>query len=129
MKSRGKNKPGKHSEHFSCSAHKAALRDYCNFMKISCHVDVLFDQANREKSIQIQHEREYNKQVIKIFMDTARTLARQGLAFRGDGDDKNGTFIQIVELLSRHCNVIKTWLDNKSMRPHHVTYLGSRSQN
>ncbi|KAL4098192.1 hypothetical protein QTP88_022840 [Uroleucon formosanum] len=129
MKSRGKNKPGKLFEHFSCSAHKAALRDYCNFMKTSCHIDVLFDQANREKSIQIQHEREYNKQVIKILMDTTRTLARQGLAFRGDGDDKNGNFIQIVELLSRHCNVIKTWLDNKSMRPYHVTYLGSRSQN
>ncbi|KAL4083558.1 hypothetical protein QTP88_028874 [Uroleucon formosanum] len=129
MKSRGKNKPGKLSEHFSCSAHKAALRDYCNFMKTSCHIDVLFDQANREKSIQIQHKREYNKQVIKILMDTTRTLARQGLAFRGDGDDKNGNFIQIVELLSRHCNVIKTWLDNKSMRPYHVTYLGSRSQN
>lgn len=129
MKSRGKNKPGKLSEHFSCSAHKAALRDYCNFMKTSCHIDVLFDQENREKSIQIQHEREYNKQVIKILMDTARTLARQGLAFRGDSDDKNGNFIQIVELLSRHCGIIKTWLDNKPMRPYHVTYLGSKSQN
>jgi N-glycosylase/DNA lyase len=51
MKSMGKNKPWKLSEHFSCSAHKAALRDYRNFMKTSCHIDVLFDQFNREKSI------------------------------------------------------------------------------
>ncbi|KAL4119484.1 hypothetical protein QTP88_012291 [Uroleucon formosanum] len=76
MKRRGKNKPVKLSEHFSCSALKAALRDYCNFIKTSCHIDILFDQSNREKSIQIQHEHEYNKQVIKIFMDTAYTLAR-----------------------------------------------------
>lgn len=81
MKRRGKNKSIKLSEHFSCSAHKAALRDYFNFMKTSCHIDILFDQSNREKSIQIQHEHKYNKQVIKILMDTARTLARQGLAF------------------------------------------------
>lgn len=34
-----------------------------------------------------------------------------------------------MKLLSRHCNVIKTLLDYKSMRPYHVTYLGSGSQN
>jgi len=61
------------SEHLSCSAHKAALKDYCNFMKTTCHINVLFDQENREKCIQIQHEREYNKQVIKILMNIART--------------------------------------------------------
>lgn len=129
MKSRGKNKPGKLSEHFSCSSHKAALRDYCNFMKTDCHIDVLFNQANREKCMQIQHEREYNKQVIKILIDITRTLARQELAFRGDGDDKNGNFNQIVQLFSRHNCLIKKWLDDKSMRPYHVTYLSSRSQN
>ncbi|KAL4130596.1 hypothetical protein QTP88_008017 [Uroleucon formosanum] len=110
MKRRGKNKPVKLSEHFSCSAFKAALRDYCNFIKTSCHIDILFDQSNREKSIQIQHEHEYNKQVITIFMDTAHTLAGRGWHLR-------------------HCNVIRTWLENKSMRPYHVTYLGSGSQN
>lgn len=74
MKSRGKNKPGKLSEHFACLSHKTALQDYCNFMKKSSHIDVLFDQENRTLSIQIQHKREFNKQVIKILMDTARIL-------------------------------------------------------
>jgi len=57
-----------------------------------------------------------------------RTLARQGLAF-GNGDNKNGNFNQIVELISSHCSIMKKWFDDKSMRPYHVTYLGSRSQN
>lgn len=30
---------------------KTVLRYYCNFMKTSCHTDVLFDQANQENFI------------------------------------------------------------------------------
>lgn len=49
-------------------------------------------------------------------MNMARILVRQGLAFRGDGDDKNGKFIKTVELLPIHCSIMKKWLDDKSMR-------------
>lgn len=61
MKSRGKNKSGRLSEHFSSSDHKIALKDYSSFMEKSCYIDVLLDPANREKCIKIQPKSKYNK--------------------------------------------------------------------
>jgi hypothetical protein len=37
-----------------------------------------------------------------MLFDIARTLARQGLAFRGVGNENGGNFMQLVKLLSRH---------------------------
>ena len=63
----------------------------------------------------------------------ARTLGRQGLAFRSHKEKENESqdcnFYQIVLLLSRHNAIIKRWLSDKNMSTHHVTYLGCQSQN
>ena len=50
-----------------------------------------------------------NTEVITILLDVARTLVRQGLAFRDDDDDgdKEGNFHQITRLVSRHNFLIK----------------------
>ena len=58
----------------------------------------------------------------------AKTLARNGLAFRGNDDDENGNFRQIVYLLARHNSVMKSWLDGRDFRKHKTTYLSPRSQ-
>jgi hypothetical protein len=56
------------------------------------------------------------------------TLGRQGIAFRGHGDDK-GNFYQIVMLMARYCPDLKFWFSTTRMRPYRVTYLSSQSQN
>lgn len=129
MKSRGAKKLGKLEQHFSCLSHKAALHDYCHFMSQSNHIDLIMNKHVRVEAIKIEQEKEFNKQVILILIDVARTLSRQGLAFRGDGNEDGGNFNQFVKLISRHNPVINRWLNETSMRQYHVTYLGPRSQN
>ena len=70
-----------------------------------------------------------NTEVITILLDVARTLARQGLAFRGDGDDTEGNFHQITRLVSRHNPSLKHWLESKDMKQFQTTYMSGKSQN
>lgn len=133
MKSRGNNKKGKLIQHFSSEFHKKAMLDYCAFISQSSRIDFIFDKSVREVAIRHKHEQEFNRKAVGILFDVARTLGRQGLAFRSHKENENesqdGNFYQIVLLLSRHCPTIKRWLNDKNMRPYHVTYLGSQSQN
>lgn len=57
------------------------------------------------------------------------TLARQSLAFRGKDDDENRNCRQITYILSRHCSLLKKWLNDSCYRPYHSTYLSPQSQN
>ncbi|XP_047140728.1 52 kDa repressor of the inhibitor of the protein kinase-like isoform X2 [Hydra vulgaris] len=72
---------------------------------------------------------ESNKCVIKVLIDLARTLGRQGITFRGDDRDENGNFRQLVYFMSRHNLVLKRWLSNIKLRKYHVTYISAKSQN
>lgn len=83
----------------------------------------------RVEAIKLNQEKEFNKQVITILIDVTRTLSRQGLPFRGDGNEENGNFNQFVKLIFRYNPVLNRLLSEKSMRPYHVTYLGPRYQN
>ncbi|KAF0698493.1 52 kDa repressor of the inhibitor of the protein kinase-like, partial [Aphis craccivora] len=127
--SSGLNKMGKLQKHFTSKAHKSALTDYCNYMKKSNNIDVMLDKTVRERKIQEESNQSFHKEVICILLDVTKTLARQGLAFRGKDDDENGNFRQITYLLSRHCPLLKKWLDDSCYRPYHSTYLSPQSQN
>ncbi len=83
MKSRGAGKQGKLSQHFSSASHKAALCDYVHFMSTNSRVDVLLDTEIRSKEIQVQEDMQNNRYVIRVILDLCRTMARQGIAFRG----------------------------------------------
>lgn len=121
MKSRGKGNPGKLELHFSSNAHKSALVDFSYFTLNCNHIDKLLNKENRQAAIQISAQKQFHKDVIKILFDVTRTLARQELSFRGDGDENNGNFKQIILLLSRYCPTMKTWLEEAAFRPYHVT--------
>nr|XP_047131599.1 zinc finger MYM-type protein 1-like [Hydra vulgaris] len=130
MKSRGKKgKRGKLSEHFSSKSHKASLLDYCNYCNSAQHINLLLDKKQRQIVISEKEEIESNKCVIKVLIDLARTLGRQGIAFRGDDRDENGNFRQLVYFMSRHNLVLKRWLSNIKLRKYHVTYMNAKSQN
>ena len=74
-------------------------------------------------------KRRTKRSIIAILVDVAKTLAKQSLAFRGSGKNENGNYIQIVNLLSRHCPVSKSWLENQQLKPYSTTYTSSESPN
>ncbi|CAB4042793.1 Hypothetical predicted protein [Paramuricea clavata] len=73
--------------------------------------------------IALEKLRLQNTEVITILLGVARTLARQGLAFRGDGDDTEGNFHQITRLVSRHNPSLKHWLERKDMRQFQTEFI------
>lgn len=130
MKSTGTDKKGKLLSHFTSAHHKDALMAYVNFCDPYCHVDVMFDISKRKIKIQEEDDRLENVNVVKILFDICRTLARQDIAFRGDGKlEIDGNFNQIVQLIARHCPILKGWLNNRNGRAHSLTYMSNQSQN
>jgi len=110
MKGRGIKKPGKLHQHFTSNALKSALIDFSNFLNFSGHIECILNKKNREQTIFDEHQNNLNQEELTILFDITRTLSRQGLAFRGDGSEKNGNFNQIVLLLSKHNSVLKSGL-------------------
>lgn len=129
MKGRGIKKPGKLVQHFTSNTHKSALLDFSNFLNSSNHIDCILNKQNREQEIQDKYQQQFHQEVLTILFDVTRTLARQGLAFRGDENEENSNFNQILLLLSRYNPILKKWLENKAFRKHNVTYLSHQSQN
>jgi hypothetical protein len=128
MRSAGKQKLGKLQTHFSSSAHKSALEKYCNYLLKEHHIDVLLDQTKRLALVENEKMRLQNREVVRILLDTCRTLGCQGLAFQGSKSD-GGNFTQIVSLISRYNSTLKKWFDDRALRPYHVTYMSPESQN
>ena len=129
MKSIGSGQFGKLNQHLSSKSDQAALGDFAHFTITCSHVDVLRSKQAKEILIQEKADEEKNKEIILILLDVVRTLARQSVAFRGEGDNKDGNFVQIINLLSRHCPVLKSWLDDQRMTPDSTTYTSSKSPN
>ena len=128
-----KEKTGKLAKHFSSKAHKSALADFYAFSHDSPNVDMLLNKEKRVNAIQEKEDHLVNEGAACILLDVARTLARQGLAFRGSSThehgESDGNFYQIVHLVSRHCPSLKKWLSEARLRPYHVTYMSAESQN
>ena len=113
----GRNKEGKLVSHFTSESH------FIRFTSTSSHVDVQLNKEKRACLLAEEKLRQQNTEVITIPLDVARTLARQGIAFRGDGDDKDGNFQQISRLVSRHIPALKNWLESKDAKSFHTTYI------
>ena len=128
IKSQGKAKKGKLASHFSSGSHKAALSDYCHFVSSNGHVDFLLDKRTRAKLLQQAKDEETNRKIVTILLDVARTLARQGIAFRRT-EEQDGNFVQFVQLLARYVPALEAWLNDSRYRPYKVTYLHKMSQN
>ncbi|XP_065673927.1 uncharacterized protein LOC136090879 [Hydra vulgaris] len=101
MKSCGVKKLSKLQQHVSCFSHKAALHDYYQFMTTENHIDIILNISNRKEAIKLEQKKDFNKQIVVILFDIARTLSRQGLAFRGDGDESPRSQNEFIELLAK----------------------------
>ncbi|GBM94515.1 hypothetical protein AVEN_193002-1 [Araneus ventricosus] len=109
MKGRGVKKQGKLHAHFTSESHRAAMSDLCHFVLSGSHVDALLDKSIRENKIKEEREKEYHMKIIQVLFDVAKTLGKQGLAFRGQekAENHDGNLKQIVHLVSRHCAIVK----------------------
>ncbi len=125
----GRNKEGKLVSHFTSESHKTAMMDFIRFTSTSSHVDVQLNKEKRACLLAEEKLRQQNTEVITILLDVVRTLARQGIAFRGDGDDKDGNVQQITHLVSRYNPALKNWPESKDAKPFHTTYMSGKSQN
>ena len=64
--------------------------------------------------MKLQQIRKKNRAVFNVVLKNIKFLARQGLALRGDGDEFNSNFIQLLHLTGFPGVNIKDWLDRKA---------------
>eukprot|EP00794_Sanderia_malayensis_P014514 gene14514-16020_t len=131
MKGRGKCKQGKLSGHFSSNSHKASLDALVAFQRKFQHINNIMDNKNMNLCTEAEAEKQINGEAIKILIDIARVLARQGLSLRGNGseNDANGNFHHLVLLVARHSPALRHWLGEAEKRLQRATYLNWHSQN
>ncbi|XP_062516170.1 uncharacterized protein LOC134191564 [Corticium candelabrum] len=70
-------------------------------------VGELLSQAHRE-------EKAANRRMFVMILQKISYLATQGLSLRGDADDADSNFIQLLRLQSINCPEMKTWLEKKT---------------
>lgn len=96
MKSSGSKKLGEFKQHLEFIPHKQALRNYWNYHnKKSNRIKILTDKEKRNMRLEDERIIRQNTEVVKILLDVAKVLSRQGLAFRRN-NDKDGNSVQIV---------------------------------
>ena len=59
-------------------------------------------------------KRDYQQCLLKV-LSNLRYLARQGIAIRGDGDESNSNFMQLLRLHQNEDPRIKDWIDKKTI--------------
>ena len=94
MKSRGKSKEGKLASYFASKSHRTSLDAFLAFQQKFNHINKIMDNEQLKLCIEAEVEKQRNRTAIKILIDIARVLARQGLSFRGHGSESeaNGSF-------------------------------------
>ena len=106
------------------------MHTWCiHFLKKTKHIDIQLDKAKRAAQIQEAEDLEYNRQIILILLDIAKTLVGKLFPSEVTTTIEHCNFYQVVLLLSRHVPNLKRWLSDKSLKPYHVTYLSPQSQN
>ena len=63
---------------------------------------------------QISSDKRDNRQCLLKIISNVSYLARQGLAFRGDGDETNSNFMQLLRLHQDEDPRIKKWIEKKT---------------
>ena len=88
----------------------------------SCHreaVEVVITLPATTKDVgeqlvqQLAKEKESNRKMLLKILSSIRYLARQGLALRGDGDEDDGNFLQLLKLKGEDDSAMLEWLKRK----------------
>ena len=116
--------------HISCNIQVS--KGFCNWknatsliskhQQSSCHrepVEVVITLPATTKDVgeqlvqQHAKEKECNRKMLLKIMSSIRYLTRQGLALRGDGDEDDGNFLQLLKLKGEDDPAMLEWLKRK----------------
>ena len=75
------------------------------------------EHIGEQLSTQFAEENKSNRKLIKI-LSCLQLLARQGLAFREDGDECDANFIELFKFLGQDDITINEWLKKKDGQVH-----------
>lgn len=101
---------------------KNATAQFQKHLQSSCHreaVEVVITLPATTKDIgeqlvqQHAKDKERNRKMLLKIMSSIRYLARQGLALRGDGDEEDGNFLQLLKFKGDSDPDVLDWLQRK----------------
>ncbi len=78
-------------KHDLSSCHREAIEVTITLPATTMDVAELLSQQHSK-------EKEVNRKMLLEILSSIRYLARQGLALRGDGDEQDGNFLQLLKL-------------------------------
>lgn len=105
------------SNHEQCNSHKEALERSVTLPKETKDVGELLSQAHAA-------EKKQNRECLLKILSNIRFLARQGLALRGDGDESDSNFVQILKLRGEDDSKLLDWMKRKTNK-----YTSAEMQN
>ena len=84
-----------------------ASKAFQKHVKSECHVEAVSKVKSEQNigkviSIDYQLQQEQNRDCLLKIIDIVKFLGRQGLPFRGHGDEENGNFNQLIKLQSKY---------------------------
>ena len=94
-------------DHQASAAHKTALQ---------LVVDIPSSYADVGEMLSSEYalDKRINKQCLRKILSNVAFLARQGLAFRGDSDEVNSNFLQLLQLRGLDDPRISDWVSKKT---------------
>ena len=94
-------------DHQASAAHKTALQ-------LVVDIPSSYADVGEMLSLEYAQEKRINKQCLLKILSNVAFLAWQGLAFRGDGDEVNSNFVQLLQLHGLDDPRINDWVSKKT---------------
>ena len=99
---------------------KRAIEKFQKHEKTDCHIEAVYKMYNDKTndigevlSNQHQKDKEENRRCLLQIVLCLRYLARQGIALRGNNNDIDGNFHQLLKLQAYKNKELNQWLDKK----------------
>ena len=93
--------------HEKSTTHKRAVEGVITLPKTTRDIGKLTSSAHAA-------EKRKNQQCLVTIAENIRFLARQGIALRGDGDESNSNFVQLLHLRAIDQPQLNAWLERKT---------------
>ena len=94
-------------KHEASDCHKEAVQ-------VSVTLPACCPDVGEMLSSQHAQQKQENRNCLMKILAKLKFLARQGLPLRGDGDDSDSNFMQLLKLRSKEDKSLAAWLDKKT---------------
>ena len=94
-------------KHEATAAHKAALDFVVSIPNTTSDVGMMLSSAHAK-------QKKFNSTCLLKIAQSIQYLAKQGIAFRGNGDETDGNFMQLLNLRTLVFPELSKFLDQKS---------------